>query len=103
MKKRIGTVDAPEKPKDIPLSSQWLLGQGAGAWFFIAKTDDAQLFNVKRYTPQGSLDCDRVFQLEEVGLIFDIDQPYEFTHISHCAKCSVLQNGIVFIFNYKGE
>ena len=103
MGKRIGTVDAPVKPKEIPTSTQWFLGQGAGAWFFITSTESENRFNIKRFAPNGSLDCDRVFEIEENGSVFDIEKPYNFTHISHCAKCRIIQNEIIFVFNYKEE
>jgi hypothetical protein len=103
MGKRIGTVDAPEKPITIPANVQWLLGQGAGAWFSIESTKDENRFAIKRFTAEGNLDCNRVFEVEENGSIFDITKEYEFTHISHCAKCRIIQNEIVFVFNYKEE
>ncbi|MGB0888121.1 MAG: DUF6695 family protein [Vicingaceae bacterium] len=101
MEKRIGTVDAPEKPEGLPNNAQWLLGQGAGAWFFIAKTEQNNSYNIKRFSANGSLDCDRIFELEENGSIFDIAKQYEFVHVSHCAKCRIKQNEIIFIFNFK--
>tara|TARA_B100000809_G_scaffold255777_1_gene294814 strand:- start:2302 stop:2613 length:312 start_codon:yes stop_codon:yes gene_type:complete len=103
MEKKIGTVDAPEKPKNIPVDSQWLLGQGSGAWFSITKIENGNKFNIKRFAPAGSIDCDRVFKIENNGSVFDIKKPYEFRHLSHCAKCRISQNDIIFIFNYKGE
>ena len=103
MEKRIGTVDAPEKPTDIPVDSQWLLGQGSGAWFSILNMESENQFNIKRFTPKGSLDCDRVFEVAQNGSIFDIEKKYEFTHLSHCAKCRIIQNEKIFVFNYKGE
>ncbi len=103
MEKRIGTVDAPIKPLKIPSDSQWLMGQGAGAWFSIVKTSKENEYNIKRFTPKGGLDCDRIFEIEDNGSVFDIDKLYEFTHLSHCAKCRIIQNEIIFNFNYKGE
>jgi len=103
MVKRIGSVDAPEKPKEIPFNSQWLMGQGSGAWFSIKKTTEAKKFNIKRFATEGSLDCDRIFEIEENGSIFDIAQAYQFTHLSHCAKCRIIQGEKIFVFNYKGE
>lgn len=96
----IGTIHPPKQPSSIPTNSQWLLGQGAGVWFCIAKTSEKKQFNIKRFTPNGKLDCDRIFEQEENGSVFDVNQPYQFVHISHCAKCRILQNNITFIFNY---
>jgi hypothetical protein len=94
----MGTIEAPKMPLNIPVHCKWLLGQGAGTWFCIDK--ELANFRIRRYTPIGELDCDRVFKIEDNGLIFDIEQPYEFEHISHCSKCRISQNGIIFIFNY---
>ena len=99
MKNRVGTIDAPGIPETIPSHSQWILGQGIGAWFCIDKVNK-NTYNIKRYTPKGSVDCDRVFEIEENGSVFNIKEPYHFTHISHCAKCRIAQNGITFVFNY---
>jgi hypothetical protein len=94
----VGSILPPEKPGHIPNNSQWLSGQGAGTWFAIAKAIDTQ-YNIKRFTPQGKLDCDRIFELESSPQVFDLNEPYQFTHISHCAKCRILQNDHVFVFN----
>jgi len=97
---RIGTINPPEKPASIPEHSQWLFGQGAGTWFSIDLTSVSNQYQVKRFTPTGELDCDRIFEIEENGSVFDINKSYQFTHISHCAKCRIIQQEIVFVFNY---
>ena len=96
-----GTIRPPERSSAIPNHAQWLLGQGAGTWFCIDKTDNINRYNIKRYSPEGKLECDRIFSIEKNGSIFDIKEPYEFVHISHCAKCRIKQNNVVFVFNYK--
>lgn len=103
MEKRIGTIHPPEKPATIPTEAQWLLGQGAGVWFYIQKDLGNRQYNITRFSPNGSLDCDRIFEIEENGSIFDIELAYEFVHVSHCAKCRIKQKDVVFVFNYKGE
>ena len=103
MKKRIGSIHPPEKPLEIPLNSQWLLGQGAGAWFSIEKTSQNNSYRIKRFAANGKLDCDRIFELAENGSSFDIEQHYEFIHLSHCSKSRIKQHNSIFIFNYKGE
>lgn len=100
VKKKIGRVYPPEKPEIIPVYSQWLLGQGAGAWFCIGNTIESKKFRIQRFTPDGNLDCDRVFEIEDNGSVFDIEAAYEFIHVSHCAKCRIKQNETVFVFNY---
>ena len=100
MEKRIGTINPPEKPVTIPARSQWLLGQGAGVWFCVQKKIGDRQYNIKRFSPEGHLDCDRIFELEENGSIFDMELAYEFMHVSHCAKCRIKQNNKVFVFKY---
>ncbi len=97
---RIGTIHSPNLPINLPNHSQWILGQGAGAWFCIDKIIDQNQYNIKRYTPNGGLDCNRIFVIEDNGSIFDINEPYQFVHVSHCAKCRIKQGETVFIFNY---
>jgi len=101
MERKLGTIKAPPKPKNIPEKSQWLSGQGVGTWFCIDATKNEKEFLIKRYTPNGDLDCERIFEIENKGIIFDIHQVFKFTHISHCAKCVIVQNNVQFIFNYK--
>jgi len=96
----IGTIYPPNKPGNIPKYSQWLLGQGAGVWFSIEKTLENDNYRIQRFAPNGDLDCDRIFEMEENGSIFDIEKPYEFVHVSHCAKSRIKQNETVFVFNY---
>jgi len=100
MEKHIGSINPPEKPVNIPVDSQWLFGQGAGCWFSINKTTTKNKYRIQRFASNGKLDCDRIFEIEKNGSIFDIGVAYEFVHVSHCAKCRIKQNEIVFVFNY---
>ena len=90
----------PEKPNAVPNGAQWLSGQGAGVWFFITYLDEISKYRITRYSPEGEIDCDRLFEVEQNG--FNLLQPYEFIHISHCAKCRIKQNNQVFVFNWVG-
>lgn len=103
MEERKGTTHPPALPSTIPAHSQWLSGQGAGTWFCIDTTSNPNQYNIKRYTPKGSLDCDRIFEIEDNSSVFDINESYQFAHVSHCAKCRIKQNEIIFIFNYIEE
>jgi hypothetical protein len=100
MNSKIGTILPPELPKTVPSKAQWLSGQGVGTWFYIEQTDKVNEFLVQRFTPEGVMDCNRIFQIEESTSTFDINQPYEFKHISHCSKCRIIQNDVVFTFNF---
>lgn len=103
MGKLIGTIYPPDKPENIPANSQWLLGQGAGVWFNIEQTAESSKYRVQRFTPDGNLDCNRVFEVEENGSVFDIEAAYKFVHVSHCAKCRIQQKDKIFVFNYKDK
>jgi len=94
----------PKNTENLPQNSKWLSGDGGGAWFHISDCNKwkASEFNIKRFTPEGVLDCDRMFVLQENKVVFEIEKPFEYIHISHCAKCRILQNGVVFIFEWVG-
>ena len=78
-----------KRPKNIPLSAQLLMGIGASAWFYIEQEN--QSYRILRYSEEGELECDSLFSIK--GRVeFDIDQSYEFTYISHCQECTILQN-----------
>jgi hypothetical protein len=103
MGKRIGTLYAPERSAAIPVSAQWVLGQGAGAWFCIEQSTTKHHYKIQRYAANENLDCDRIFVLAANGANFDLEQPYEFTTVSHCSIVRIIQQNQLFIFHYKGE
>lgn len=93
----IGRLIPPKKTGDVPSQSQWLTGEGGGAWFYIQP--EGENFRIKRYTPEGELDCDRIFRLSSPS-VFKEEEPFEMQHISHCAIVRIKQHGIVFEFHY---
>ena len=99
MQSKIGTIFPPKLPNSIPKNAQWLSGQGVGTWFSIEPTNKENEYLIQRFTPEGEINCNRIFRIEENSLAFDIHQPYQFTHISHCAKCRIIQNEVIFTFN----
>lgn len=102
MKRLIGTIFPSEKPTHLPDNIHWLSGQGGGTWFYIEATSNASIFRIKRFSPEGKMDCDRLFKIEPSLPLFDIQQPFEFMHISHCSKCKILQDEITFTFHFVG-
>jgi len=100
MNAKIGTILPPEKPNTVPKYAKWLSGQGVGTWFCIDETPTNNQFIIKRFTPEGKLDCDRIFEIGESDSIFNINESYEFIHVSHCAKCRIIQNNVVFVFEH---
>ena len=100
MIEKVGAILPPKKPSIIPDASQWVSGQGCGVWFSIELTSKEGVFNIKRFNPEGELDCDRLFKVEENGTKFDINKPYKFVHVSHCSRCRIVQGEVVYVFNF---
>jgi len=80
------------KPKNISEKAQLLKGLSS-SWFEI--TEEGRVFRIKRYSEKGKLECDRIFTPDRE---FDINKDYEFTYISHCKECKIIQNGITITF-----
>ena len=97
MTQKVGALVEPDKPDNVPASAQWLSGQGGGVWFDIQR--DNNQYRIQRYAPSGTVDCDALFRQEDNQQSFDINEPYRFEHISHCAKCRISQGDTVFVFN----
>ena len=77
-----------EKPPNIDSSSQLIKGIGASSWFVIKS--EGNLYRIERFSLEGKLECSRIFRAEPNT--FDINHEYEFTYISHCKECTILQN-----------
>lgn len=94
----IGTIIAPELPSQLPSNCQWLSGQGAGVWFCLDATNIEKRYQIKRFSSEGNLDCEGIFEIEDSENQFDISRAYQFAHISHCAKCNIIQEDKLFVF-----
>jgi hypothetical protein len=81
-------------PKNISKEAQLIKGLNGSSWFTIIKEKD--LYRIERFSEEGVLECSRLFKAEPN--IFDIKITYEFTYISHCKECTVIQNKIKFKF-----
>ena len=90
--KGVGTLLEPIRPETLPKGAQWLAGQGAGTWFSLTSNTDFEAghFRVQRFSPQGEIECDRMMR-HHSGPNLDPNNPYQFTWISHCQKCTILQ------------
>jgi len=82
------------KTKNISDKAQLIKGIGASSWFTITKGNE--LFRIERFSPEGELECSRLFRVEPSG--FDISKEYKFTYISHCKECTIIQNEITYKF-----
>ena len=103
MDRRIGSILPPEKHQHVPSEAKWLTGQGEGTWFTITKEANlaSNEYRVRRTSPQGNLDCDRIFVIEEES--FDFNSEWDITHVSHCAIVRVIQEGKVYQLDFMRE
>jgi len=91
------TLPAPVKAENIPVTAQWLGGEGAGSWFVVEIS--GEYFEVTRYSPEGNIECCGIFFEKEKQ--FNIQKLYEITYLSHCEQISILQEGIKIILKRK--
>lgn len=89
-----GPVAPARRAADVPPEARWLSGTAVGKW--IALTQEPGLgpceLRFRRWSDQGTLDCDRVFTMgEEAG--FDPARPFEPGYPTTCEQCTVHQNG----------
>jgi len=82
------------KPVNIKETAQLIKGIGASSWFVIQSEGD--LYRIERFSPEGELECSNIFSVEPET--FDINHEYEFTYISHCKECTILQNDRTYKF-----
>ena len=78
------------KPKNIDRTAQLIEGVGASSWFTVKS--EGELFRIERFSLKGKLECSRLFKSEPNN--FEISSKYEFTYISHCKECKILQNNV---------
>ena len=87
----------PKRHINVPDSAQWLSGSvGSGSWFFIAAKENQNQYQIKRFSREGMLECDRLFTVD--NNTFDISVNYQFTFLSHCKECTIIQNEITYKF-----
>ena len=82
------------RPQNISAKAQIIKGAGASSWCTIV--EENELFRIERFSPQGKLECSRIFRAEPNT--FDINDKYEFTYISHCKECTIIQNNKTYKF-----
>jgi len=81
-------------PKNIPQNAQLIIGIGASSWFTIVAEKD--MYRIERFSIEGKIECSNLFEPEPNT--FDINSKYEFTYISHCKQCTIIQNQQKFKF-----
>ena len=83
-----------KRPENISEKAQLISGIGASSWFTIKQENEA--YRIERFSPDGELECSRLFVSSPEG--FEINTEYEFTYISHCKECTILQNNKTYKF-----
>jgi hypothetical protein len=89
-----GKIIASKKVNTIPDKAQWLGGTGVGSWFILEK--EGKSYRIKRFSEEGNLECSGLFELQTQG--FDILKHFQFTYLSHCQQCNILQNKTEYKF-----
>ena len=79
-----------KRHKNIPKNAQLVEGIGASSWFDIIKEE--QFYRIIRYSENGVTECNSLFFILGEDE-FTISEKFEFTYISHCEKCSIIQHG----------
>ena len=83
-----------KRPKNIEKTAQLLEGIGASSWFCIKP--EGLVYRIERFSIEGELECSKVFQAYPDT--FNINYNYNFTYVSHCKECTVVQNKITYRF-----
>jgi hypothetical protein len=83
-----GLLAKPNRHPDIPDSSHWLSGEGAGSWFYFL--DLGKYISVSRFSPDGELEfSDKYIAASS----FKAELPFEVRHHSHYQEITVSQGG----------
>jgi hypothetical protein len=88
-----------ESLKNLERKAQLVSGIGASSWFDIV--EEGVYYRINRYSDEGELECTGLFDVDNSS--FDIKKKYKFTYISHCKKCTIIQNKIKYIFINNGN
>jgi hypothetical protein len=94
------TLPEPQRPETLPKSAQWLAGEGAGSWFYIEEKDVK--FYIERISPKGEIECEGLFVIENSEQKLNLNIPYKFIHLSHCAFVNIEQGGDIIKLNRIG-
>ncbi|MAJ90080.1 MAG: hypothetical protein CMD08_02270 [Flavobacteriales bacterium] len=82
-------------PKNISKKAQLIKGIGASSWFVINKVEE--LYRIERFSLEGELECSKLFRVSPKN--FDVNSQYQFTYLSHCNQCTIIQNTQIFKFD----
>ena len=83
-----------KRPENISEKAQLISGIGASSWFTILQENKA--YRIERFSVDGELECSRLFDAKPSS--FDVNKLFEFTYLSHCKECTIIQNGLTYKF-----
>ncbi len=92
------TLSAPTKPHHLPSNIHWLSGEGSGSWFLIEEMKNE--FIISRFNPEGKIECKGIF-MQVSGFPINLNKPYLFTYLSHCAEVNIVQDNAYLKFKLK--
>lgn len=94
-------LEEPRRPSFLSSNAKWVSGEGAGSWFDIFELDrKKKQFEISRYSAEGELECRGIYTLSTVSSPFKLDQIFQITYPSNCAKVTYLQSGNKFEFHF---
>jgi hypothetical protein len=88
------TAHSESDTEIITSPKKWLYGLGASAWFAFRQI--GQQLHIRRYSPEGKLECTGIFKAHHKRL--ELADPFAITYPSHCAKVTLVQNGEELIY-----
>lgn len=89
------TVPMPKRHSNIPISAQWLSGEGYGSWYEVKiHNNSVQLIE---FSPFGIIESKSHFSFN--GSSFNSQEPFSVTYPSNCKVLSIKQNDKYFKFN----
>jgi len=100
-------LPSPIRPQNLSDTAQWLSGEGCGSWFYIERSNserdsfdkNGDYYKISRYSPEGNLECSGLFK-QVTGELIDLEDTYQFTYLSHCAKVNIIQKEINLRFEF---
>jgi hypothetical protein len=90
------TLPEPVRHGNIPVTAQWLSGEGAGSWFAFKPFKSDLL--VTRYSPEGVIECSGFYKNRD-SEVLNTKTQYQITYPSNCSVISLVNNGKIVCFD----
>jgi hypothetical protein len=83
-------LPTPNRHVAIPIGAKWISGEGAGSWFHFNRM--AEIFIVRRYSPEGDLEFSGVYEVIGDSYFFP-ESPFDLNYLSHYKQINLVQAG----------